>query len=94
MLHKEFDVESNQVSSKDDISKGTSISTDDPHHKPEESPLPPHSDASNGKLTILISSGVFERVQKANQNAALQMINDMDIPHTLIDGMHLPQQDR
>ena len=45
----------------------------------------------NGKfkssITVLISSGVNDYLQKANQKAALQLLIDFKIPYTVVDGM-------
>eukprot|EP00956_Cyclotella_meneghiniana_P044172 scaffold304416_cov70-Cyclotella_meneghiniana.AAC.1 len=45
----------------------------------------------NGKfkssITVLISSGVNDYLQKANQKAALQLLTDFKVPYTVVDGM-------
>ncbi len=54
----------------------TSMSTEYCSHVPNE-----------GLLTLLISSGVCDRTQDSNQNAALQLLRDFKVPFKLVDGM-------
>mmetsp|Transcript_5307 Transcript_5307/g.8949 ORF Transcript_5307/g.8949 Transcript_5307/m.8949 type:complete len:1163 (+) Transcript_5307:181-3669(+) len=42
---------------------------------------------SKKQITVLISSGNFNHSQTANQNSALQLLNDLSLPYVTIDGM-------
>ena len=45
-------------------------------------------------ILILISNGVADYQQKANQKAALQFLNDLKIPHKIVDGMDQSQVEK
>ena len=47
-----------------------------------------------GSFVILISNGVADYQQKANQKAALQLLNDLKIPHEIVDGMDQSQVEK
>ena len=61
----------------------------------ESAELP--SDESNnskqGRLTVLISNGVFEYKQAADQKAAIDLMNDLRIPYDVVDGMSPEQKE-
>lgn len=45
-------------------------------------------------LTILISKGVCDYTQAANQKAALDLLNDLSIPYDIVDGMDPEQKEK
>jgi len=49
--------------------------------------------APEARLTVLISKGVYEYTQKANQKAALMMLTDLCIPYNIVDGMDPSQRE-
>jgi glutaredoxin len=49
---------------------------------------------SKGCVTVLISNGVADYLQAANQKSALQLLVDFRIPHKVIDGMNSSQLDK
>lgn len=60
------------------------------------SPSPPSSPAAQvpepkSCVTVLISKGVCDYRQKANQNTTIDTLHDFAIPHTLVDGMDQTQ---
>ena len=60
------------------------------------SPSPPRSPEAQvpetkSCVTVLISKGVCDYRQKANQNTTIDTLNDFAIPHTLVDGMDQTQ---
>lgn len=58
-------------------------------HKKEISSAANHERLSkDAELTVLVSNGVFDRTQHADQNAALQLLRDLNIPFNLVDGMN------
>lgn len=59
----------------------------------------PDSDLSSGTnqfkghIVVLVSNGVADYLQKANQKSALQFLTDLNIPHTIVDGMDALQKE-
>ncbi|KAL7536836.1 hypothetical protein ACHAXR_007419, partial [Thalassiosira sp. AJA248-18] len=54
----------------------------------------PASGGRETRLTILISSGVCDYIQSANQKAALNLLNDLCIPYNAVDGMDPLQREK
>eukprot|EP00984_Skeletonema_dohrnii_P003326 scaffold1117_cov187-Skeletonema_dohrnii-CCMP3373.AAC.2 len=55
---------------------------------------PPTSSSSNNHLVVLISEGNFNFTQTANQKNALQLLADLSLPYTTIDGMDPDQREK
>ena len=54
----------------------------------------PSSDNINNNIVVLLSEGNFDYKQRANQNNALQLLNDISLPYTTIDGMDPNQREK
>lgn len=52
------------------------------------------SSSPNNNLVVLISEGNFNQVQSANQRNALQLLNDLSLSCTTIDGMDPSQREK
>ncbi|KAK1745920.1 hypothetical protein QTG54_003844 [Skeletonema marinoi] len=55
---------------------------------------PSSSSSSNNHLVVLISEGNFNFTQTANQKNALQLLADLSLPYTTIDGMDPDQREK
>lgn len=51
-------------------------------------------EATNVHLILLISNGVYDKVQESNQKFALIRLSDVDIPYSIVDGMDPLQRDK
>ncbi len=72
-MHEEEGVEVLRSSSHDKVIDGKSSITNET--------------ISKKQITVLISSGNFNHTQTANQNLALQLLNDLSLSYVTIDGM-------
>ncbi|EJK72119.1 hypothetical protein THAOC_06381 [Thalassiosira oceanica] len=61
-----------------------------PPHACMVSPSPPNSPEA-ASCIVLLSKGVCDYRQRANQNATIDTLNDFGVPHTLVDGMDQTQ---
>ncbi|KAL7506469.1 hypothetical protein ACHAXN_003761 [Cyclotella atomus] len=51
------------------------------------------NDQAKVRVTVLISNGVADYIQKARQKSALQLLTDLNISHKIVDGMDSNQAD-
>jgi len=79
-------------------SEGTIVKDDNTQgNNPPDSTSTPSSsaiEATNAHLILLISNGVYDKVQESNQNFALTRFSDIDIPYSIVDGMDPLQRDK
>ncbi|KAL7549714.1 hypothetical protein ACHAWF_012974 [Thalassiosira exigua] len=63
-------------------------------HGPDVLTLGETGPSAKARLTVLISKGVHNYTQAANQKAALNLLNDLCISYSVVDGMDPSQRDR
>ncbi|KAL9183946.1 hypothetical protein ACHAXT_002032 [Thalassiosira profunda] len=62
--------------------------------KPAAEAMPTKSTEGKRALTLLVSNGVFDVVQAANQRDAVRLLDDLAIPYETIDGMDPAMRER
>ena len=50
--------------------------------------------ATKAHLTLVVSNGVFDYIQAANQKAARSLLDDLRIPYDIVDGMDPSQREK